>query len=251
MKIFNIVLDPGHGQYGNPGYIDGFYEGTNNFEGCQMLKEYLEKYQNVKVTITRDKITDNPSTYERGVMGQKANLFISWHSNGFSNESAKGISTFYSQYINDDKTLCDTIGASLVSIFGSPTYYRGASKPSYDDGSNKNRDYYGVIRNSVLTNGNNLRQTPVRSECKHSIIIEHGFHSNERECLILMDFEKFKKIIEIEAATIAEYFNLKPIETNKGYTVQVGYFNNKKYAEDYCEKLKADGYPAFVKNVNY
>ena len=33
------------------------------------------------------------------------------------------------------------------------------------------------------------------------------------------------------------------------YRVQVGSFHNKAYAEAYCEKIKKDGYPAFVVRV--
>ena len=42
-KTIKIVIDPGHGKNSGAGIVKGFYEGNNNFEAAQYLKEELEK----------------------------------------------------------------------------------------------------------------------------------------------------------------------------------------------------------------
>lgn len=243
--MLKIVLDAGHGKNYNTGAVAGFYEGNNNYYACLALKAELEKYDGVSVVMTRSALADDPSLSARGKMGNDADLFLSWHSNGFTKESACGVISFYSIHRPNDKALCEKFNKPIVALFGGNTYDRGAATAVHS--KDKNRDYYGVIRNSVLTNGDSLGSTPVQSKCKHSIIIEHGFHSNKAECTKLADPAFRDKLVKAEAQVIAEYFGLKLKKATKTvYRVQVGSFTTKANATRFCNQLKEDGYEGFV-----
>ena len=55
-----VVLDPGHGQFGNPHTTkEGFYEGTQNFILASFLKKELEA-RGFEVLMTRNRVEDNP-----------------------------------------------------------------------------------------------------------------------------------------------------------------------------------------------
>ena len=86
-----IVLDPGHGEKGNPHPTrEGFYEGTQNFIlGCH-LRDELES-RGFEVKMTREKVTDDPSLQERGQLAGKngAILFLSLHSNAPGTEAGE------------------------------------------------------------------------------------------------------------------------------------------------------------------
>lgn len=258
-KTIKIVLDPGHGKNSGAGIVKGFYEGSNNFEAVQYLKDELEKYKDVQIVVTRTAITDDPSLEERGKMGRDADLFFSWHSNAWSKEIAHGVSSF-SSVRRDGQALCDAISAAVVTAFkecgvGS-CYYRGYSQKKWDDSLPK-VDYYGVLRNSTLLNPTKAVQgkTPEDSACKQSIIIEHGFHSNLEECKALNDPKKLKKIVQAEAAVIAKYYGLiekdpepGPVPDNYYYFAVISANKNKKYAEEDVAKAKKLGFEdAYVK----
>ena len=260
-KKTKIVLDPGHGKYGNPAKVNGqwivkgFYEGTNNYEAVQILKEELEKYENVEVVVTRKNIDDDPDLIDRGAMGRDADLFYSWHSNGVDNKNAYGVSSFSSVRRNG-RTLCEGIAKAVVEVFkkcgSANTYDRGYSQRPWSD-SLPMVDYYGVLRSATLENPNKAASgaTPIDTACKNAIIIEHGFHSNPTECAILANPEYLKKIVEAEAKVIAEYLGLKkpePVPSNYYYFAIISANKNKKYAEEDVAKAKKDGFKdAYVK----
>jgi LysM repeat protein len=82
----------------------------------------------------------------------------------------------------------------------------------YESGGKK-YDYYGVIRNSQ------------GGSVKYSYIIEHGFHTNEKECAFLLDESNLRLIARAEAEAIAQYFSLSETENaedENAYTVQKG-----------------------------
>lgn len=210
MSSLKIVLDPGHGPKDKEGCIKGFYEGTNNYQACILLKKELERYFNVSVVMTRNKLNDNPANPIRGKMGQEADLFYSWHSNGHEKSTAIGVTTYHSIYIDDTK-LGKAIATRVAELIGNGCYNRGQKTRLYDEKEHSNRDYYNVIRNSVLINGDKLNKEPIRSNCEHSLIVEHGFHSNPYECAFLSKESNLKKIVKIEAEEIAKFFNLELI----------------------------------------
>ena len=262
MAKTKIVLDPGHGKYGNPAKVNGswivkgFYEGSNNYEAVQLLKAELEKYKDVEVIVTRQNIDADPSLEDRGKFGRDADLFYSWHSNGVDNKNAYGVSSFSSVRRNG-KTLCDNISNAVVEVFkacgSKSTYYRGYTQRPWSD-ELPMVDWYGVLRSATLENPTPAAngKTPIDSKCKQAIIIEHGFHTNPAECAILANPEYLKLIVEAEAKAIAQYFNLKEKDPtppdNYYYFAIISANKNKKYAEEDVAKAKKDGFKdAYVK----
>lgn len=213
MKTMKITLDPGHGRYGNPGAIAGYYEGTRMFVYAGMLKRELEKYEGVEVYLTRNELTDDPTLAERGrLAGDTASeLFISLHSNGFSSEKAHGVTVFRSVKRQGSLELATLLANTVVDTMKPSTkitYLRGVATRTYTSGG-KVLDYYGVIRNAVKSD-----------KVKYAFIIEHGFHSNPTECEFLYSDEKLKLLSESTALCIASYFGLEKRKEGLIYTVK-------------------------------
>ena len=207
-----ITLDPGHGQFKNPGVLPGYYEGTRVFMLAYALKRELEKYRDTTVYVTREKLEDDPSLATRGSMAGKrgSRLFISLHTNAASNPEAHGVSVFYSVKRMDSKKLGRLLGEAVVAEMKKKTditYLRGVMTRTQDDGHGGIEDYYGVIRNSV--------KYPV---VEYSFIIEHGFHTNPTECGYMFRDESLECIARVEAEVIASYFGLEKTGAEDGYT---------------------------------
>lgn len=216
MAELRICLDPGHGQYKNRGYVNGFYEGTNNYQLATYLKEELEKYQDIKVFVTRKSVDegnkyDGPSLDERGqfAIDNKCEVMISLHSNAYDSTAACGVSCFRSVLRPDSEKFILKLANAVVDLMNKTTgitYLRGG-KPSIrrleDDSKSKyyNQDWYGILRNSVKRDG---------SSCvKYAAIIEHGFHTNPKECEFINSQSNLKLIAQTEAKVIADYFGKK------------------------------------------
>ena len=208
--VLKITLDAGHGMYDNKGVIEGYYEGRMSFALMSYLKAELEKYSGVVVCTTRQKLEDEPPLPERGKMAAEngSNMFISIHSNWFSNPTACGVSVYRSYFRPESEELGRRLGLAVTKVINDVTgitYMRNDGntmtriEDAYDStcGDGVLQDYYNVTRASVKSN-----------KCRYSYIIEHGFHSNPEECRFLMDDENLQKLAYAEARVIATYFGL-------------------------------------------
>ena len=195
-----IVLDPGHGQFGNKHTTrDGFYEGTQNFILASFLKNELEAI-GFEVKMTREKIEDNPELSERGSMAGKlgAVMFLSIHSNAPGGNPAderyskvRGAETFYS--VSDcegNAPIARALNDAVVRTVG--TEDRGIKTRRYPD--NDSIDYYGVLRSAAA------------SGCKRAFLIEHGFHTNPEDSAFLQNSECLAKLAKAEAEVIDRWF---------------------------------------------
>lgn len=215
-----ITLDPGHGQFKNPGVLAGYYEGTRVFMLAYELKKELEKYEDVTVRVTREKLEDDPSLTTRGKSAGKngSTLFISLHTNAASNPTAHGVSVFRSVKRPGSEELGCLLGKAVVKTMKKHTditYLRGVMTRTQSGDGGVIEDYYGVIRNSV------------KYDCvKYSYIIEHGFHTNETECAYMYGDGSLSEIARAEADVIGGYFGLKkkkdPDPGYVEYTVKPG-----------------------------
>ena len=195
-----IILDPGHGQFGNPHTTrEGFYEGTQNFILASFLKTELEEL-GFDVRMTRDKVEDNPELAERGSMSGKigAVMFLSIHSNAPGGNPSderyprvRGAETFYS--VSDcegnapiARDLTDAVVRTMQ------TEDRGIKTRRYPD--NESVDYYGVLRSAAA------------SGCKRAFLIEHGFHTNPEDSAFLQNSECLAKLAKAEAEVIDKWF---------------------------------------------
>jgi N-acetylmuramoyl-L-alanine amidase len=195
-----IVLDPGHGQFGNKHTTrDGFYEGTQNYILASFLKAELEAI-GFDIRMTRERVEDDMGLVERGAMAGNlgAVMFLSIHSNapgGNPGEERyakiRGAETFYS--VSDcegnapiARDLTDAVVRTMQ------TENRGIKTRRYPD--NESVDYYGVLRSAAA------------SGCKRAFLIEHGFHTNPEDSAFLQDSECLAKLAKAEAEVIDRWF---------------------------------------------
>jgi N-acetylmuramoyl-L-alanine amidase len=200
-----IVLDPGHGEFGNPHTTkEGFYEGTQNFILAGFLRDELAA-RGFEPVMTRNDVTDDPSLAERGELAGKlgAILFLSVHSNAPGGDplserypTIRGAETYYSITDPEENAkLARALNDAVVKTMG--TLDRGIKTRRYPD--NDNLDYYGVIRASAT------------SGCKRALLVEHGFHTNPEDSAFLQDSGCLAKLAAAEAEVIDAYFTEKGI----------------------------------------
>lgn len=192
-----IVVDAGHGQFGNPyPFPENTYEGTQNFRLACKLKASLEK-RGFTVLLTRNRMEDNPTLEERGRLAgdNGACLFLSLHSNAPGSATSpeayhavRGAEVYYS--LADPRRnaeIARALNAAVVSTIG--TVDRGIKTRSYPD--RPTVDYYGVLRHAAA------------SGCPHAFIIEHGFHTNPEDAAFLSNEDCLTKLAEAEAEALA------------------------------------------------
>ena len=195
-----IVLDAGHGRYGNPyPTIDGKYEGTQNFIYAGNLAARLEK-AGFTVLLTRPCIDDDPSLAERGALAGKNNaaLFLSLHSNAPGSSTppdryplVRGVMTFYSLTAKEENApFAAALNAAAAEVMQSDN--RGIMIREYPGVPED--DYYGVIRAAA------------KSGCKQAFLIEHGFHTNIDDATFLTTDDCLERLADAEAAVITAYF---------------------------------------------
>ena len=196
-----IVLDPGHGQFGNPHTTrEGFYEGTQNFILANALKAQLEA-RGFEVITTRPNIEDDPNLEERGKMAgeNRAIFFLSLHSNAPGSATpaeqyaaVRGAVTYYS--ISDPVRNAD-LATRLNNAVSAcmDTTNRGIKTRTYPD--RPDLDYYGVLRHSVAYG------------CHCAMLIEHGFHTNPQDSAFLQDSNCLAQLAKVEADVIDDFFD--------------------------------------------
>ena len=234
--MYKVTIDAGHDRYSNVSPVDRSYiEGVRMWKlGC-FLKDALEDY-GIEVILTRPTLDSNPDIPTRGKMAAqvRSDVFISLHSNapaprknGTYDTSITGTAIYYSLTDEDNRELADKLGAAIAGKMGHP--YRGSMTRAYSE-ERPNWDWYGVIRNAA------------QNGCTAAYLIEHGFHTNKEDIAFLMSDEKLAELANEEARIIAEHLGV----AKKLYRIQVGAFSSRKNADSYCEKVRKDGYSAFV-----
>jgi len=225
-----FTLDPGHYTDYNTGVVKGYFEGNEMFKLAGYLKTALEQYNGFTVSMTKDQLSSNPDLEVRGrcAIYDASQVFLSLHSNAAS-ASATGVVLFNSLKRPNSVPLANALGNSVAQLMG--TNYRGCLTRVYPD--TKNTDYYGVIRAAVRS-GN----------VPYVYIIEHGFHTNKKECTWLYDDEHLKELAENEAAVFAGFFKATKkttvvlSDTRAPFLIRVG--------GSYQFKLTADSKPTLV-----
>ena len=191
-----IVLDAGHGQFGNRyPLLENTFEGTQNFKLAMRLKAELEA-RGFTVLLTRNSIEDDPSLEERGKLAgdNHAALFLSIHSNAPGAASSpeayhavRGSEVYYS--LADEPRnaeIARALNAAVVTTMN--TTDRGVKTRTYPDQPGIN--YYGVLRHSAAYG------------CPTAFIIEHGFHTNPEDAAFLTNDECLQRLAEAEAEVI-------------------------------------------------
>ncbi|MBQ4576018.1 MAG: N-acetylmuramoyl-L-alanine amidase [Clostridia bacterium] len=194
-----IVLDAGHGQFGNPyPTFDGCYEGTQNYKLSLKLKRELE-VRGYEVLLTRPEITDDPELAVRGRMAGEhgACFFLSLHSNAPGNDvppdiypTIRGTEIYYSLTDKEGNIpLARALNDAVVRVM--ETEDRGIKIREYPGVPED--DYYGVLRSSA------------KSGCRRAMLLEHGFHTNPEDAAKLLDDAILERLAVAEAEVIARF----------------------------------------------
>lgn len=182
-----IVIDPGHGYTAankfDPGAIGGVTEQSVNYAVSVKLAEKLESLGATVIRLSTESTvyswTDRPDV----AVLNNADMFISLHCNSFTNTTAHGTEAYY--FTPWSQPLANSISKSLSAFFDN----------HYADGTKSNRgekyDYFLV----TLRHG------------FPSVLVEMGFISNERECLVMANEENQYKMADAIANGIVEYFS--------------------------------------------
>lgn len=186
-----IVLDPGHGQFGNKGVLS-YYEGTQMWLLSQYMQAAFEKL-GWQVTNTRPKITDDPALDRRGQMAAGHDLFLSLHSNAPGPSAAnysniRGVAIYDSvadrlDYL--EVPLC----AEIARLMNTPN--NGVKHRWNTRADRQGQDYYGVLRNAVTV-----------AKCPDALLIEHGYHTNLSDAAWLLLDQNLRLLAVAEANMI-------------------------------------------------
>lgn len=188
-----VVIDPGHGERGNP-YPSkpGYYEGTQMFVLAGYLSDDLKKH-GFEVIMTRQNVKDDPDLSSRGSLAKGAAMFVSLHSNAVADSSVRGCEVFYSVQGPQYKPLAAEI-SSIVAVLMGKIPDRGAK--TRQSTNSAFLDYYTVLYSAV------------KSGCTCSFIVEHGFHTNDKDAALLCDEATLRYIAFSEAEIIAKHFGV-------------------------------------------
>lgn len=200
-----IMIDPGHaGSFYNASpVVPGYYESARMWKLSQMLKNALETW-GFEVSFTRQNLHDDPELTARGRMAKGYDLFISMHSNAAANETpdAPWIITLSPDGKTDIDEVSRMVGECLGSVVSG---VMGVSKPYFytkqvdfdrDGNGHLDDEYYGVLFGA-------------KSVGVPGIIIEHSFHTNKAAAEWLMSDENLTTLAEMEAATLADFFEME------------------------------------------
>jgi N-acetylmuramoyl-L-alanine amidase len=187
--MYKVCIDPGHGgknrhNVGPTGYV----EADRVLDISLRLKDILEK-NNIEVVLTRDDdMTVSLIDRSRIASREKADAFISEHTNA-GPPAAGGTTVFYSVDLPGDKIIAQAFSKKISEALG----IRNRGAKTRGGLRYPNEDYYAVIDKTQDFG------------VKHVFLIESAFHSNISEEKLLKNPEIRQKIAEVQAAVIMEY----------------------------------------------
>lgn len=173
-----VCLDPGHGgsdraNRGPTGYVE-----ADGVLDIALRVRALLQAAGLEVVMTRDKDTYVSLAARMAfAFAQKADLFVSIHTDAWSDPRANGCTVFCSVRADQSRSLADAIEQALRQI-GRPS--RGVKTRVLDNG----RDYYHVIREAKVP----------------SVLVECAFHTNPAEEALLKTPE-FRQLLATALAS--------------------------------------------------
>ena len=200
-KDLCIVIDPGHGGIQSGTQRGTVEEKTLNLKIAQYLKEALEKYKGVTVSLTRDGDYDVSLTDRTQYSVDKnADLMVSIHNNATGDCAAydSGCTVLaakdgYKQELADEeqKLACNILNE--LSALGILLRDSEANE-KYENG--ELADYYAIIRGGVL------KDIP-------TVLVEHAFVDDDSDFENYLSSDaKLKALAEADAKGIARYYQL-------------------------------------------
>lgn len=205
-KDLCIVIDPGHGGIQSGTQRGTVEEKTLNLKIAQYLKEALEKYKGVTVSLTRDGDYDVSLTDRTQYSVDKnADLMVSIHNNATGDCAAydNGCTVLaakdgYKQELIDEeqKLACNILNElSALGIENQGILLRDSeANEKYENG--ELADYYAIIRGGVL------KDIP-------TVLVEHAFVDDDSDFENYLSSDaKLKALVEADAKGIARYYQL-------------------------------------------
>lgn len=205
-KDLCIVIDPGHGGIQSGTQRGTVEEKTLNLKIAQYLKEALEKYKGVTVSLTRDGDYDVSLTDRTQYSVDKnADLMVSIHNNATGDCAAydNGCTVLaakdgYKQELVDEeqKLACNILNElSALGIENQGILLRDSeANEKYENG--ELADYYAIIRGGVL------KDIP-------TVLVEHAFVDDDSDFENYLSSDaKLKALAEADAKGIARYYQL-------------------------------------------
>ena len=205
-KDLCIVIDPGHGGIQSGTQRGTVEEKTLNLKIAQYLKEALEKYKGVTVSLTRDGDYDVSLTDRTQYSVDKnADLMVSIHNNATGDCAAydNGCTVLaakdgYKQELADEeqKLACNSLNElSALGIENQGILLRDSeANEKYENG--ELADYYAIIRGGVL------KDIP-------TVLVEHAFVDDDSDFENYLSSDaKLKVLAEADAKGIARYYQL-------------------------------------------
>jgi N-acetylmuramoyl-L-alanine amidase/uncharacterized protein YjdB len=207
---FVIVLDPGHGPNmedkpgDDPGAIGGgIREDQVNFKLARYAKEELERYEGVKVYLTR--YNNCPTIYNRVEIAKSynADLLVSMHINSGGGGSARGAAIWvtqdntkveYKEKASEAASLILNQISSLGIRNNSVQIRSGKADEWYDSGVVQ--DYYGIIRYA--------QRVKMRS-----LLVEHCYIDNASDRQFINSDEAIKRLALADVRGIVNAYKLE------------------------------------------
>ena len=196
-----VVIDPGHGGKNAGAIYGGYIEKTLTLNTAKAMKEELEKYDGIKVYLTRDSDVDM-ELGERAAFAKEvdADLLLSLHYNMSELHKLFGTECWISAFGR-----CYAVGRDFSSIELEMLTKEGL----YDRGiktrlNSRGTDYYGIIRSSTAND------IP-------AVIIEHC-HLDQVNDKPYIDHNTWpQKYGVLDATAVARYFGLKSEQLGVDY----------------------------------
>ncbi|MDD6658020.1 MAG: N-acetylmuramoyl-L-alanine amidase [Lachnospiraceae bacterium] len=200
-----VVIDPGHGGKNAGAIYGGYIEKTLTLNTAKAMKEELEKYDGIKVYLTRDSDVDM-ELGERTAFAKEvdADLLLSLHYNMSELHKLFGTECWISAFGR-----CYAVGRDFSSIELEMLTKEGL----YDRGiktrlNSRGTDYYGIIRSSTAND------IP-------AVIIEHC-HLDQVNDKPYIDHNTWpQKYGVLDATAVARYFGLKSEQLGVDYSNEV------------------------------
>lgn len=243
-----VCLDAGHfGKYNRSPAVPSYYESEVMWKLHLLYKKYFKDY-GIDVITTRNSQSADLALISRGKKAAGCDLFLSLHSNAVGSRVDEDVDHIVvARLIDDDTTDIDEKSKSLAEVIAPVvTKIMGVSQKNYRIVANKstsdrngdgkyNDNYYGVLHGARMANVPGL-------------IIEHGFHTNTKTTLWLLDESNLERLAKGVVDTIAKHYGITSSTTV--YRVQVGAYTKATNAENMKNKLTQAGYKPFVAKVD-
>lgn len=211
-----IIIDAGHGG-SDPGAVyNGRQEKNDNLRLALAVGKILSDH-GIDVSYTRT--TDvYHSPYEKAMIGNNAgaDLFISIHRNS---------------------TQTPNTGTGIESLI----YADGGTAARLAKNINQKLEATGFKNRGVIERP---ELTVLKRTVMPAVIVEAGFLNNDSDNQLFDS--KLNQIAQAIADGILTTLGAEPSNPQKLYRVQVGAYKNGDYASRLADRLKSDGFQAFV-----